>query len=275
MLELPEVLSRARELNAALVGKVVANVLPPSSPHKFCWYAGEPEAYAASLSGRAFCRAEGFGIYVEMDFGGVRLCVNDGVNMKLLAPGENRPAKHQLLIEYSDGSALAFSVAMYGGIFLHEGDYDNDYYLASRERVSPLSEAFTFEYFEALIASVKPASSVKALLATHQRIPGLGNGVLQDILLNARIHPKRKASGLSAEEKQALYTAVRETLAAMAASGGRDTERDIYGNPGGYRTLMSKNTLVSGCPVCHNPVSKETYMGGAVYTCAVCQPLTK
>lgn|GEM_PF-2077218 len=30
----------------------------------------------------------------------------------------------------------------------------------------------------------------KAFLATEQRIPGLGNGVLQDILWTARIHPK-------------------------------------------------------------------------------------
>jgi formamidopyrimidine-DNA glycosylase len=42
--------------------------------------------------------------------------------------------------------------------------------------------------------------SAKAFLATEQRIPGLGNGVLQDILFTAGIHPKRKMAAISEEE---------------------------------------------------------------------------
>ena len=45
MLELPEVLSRVRELNENIVGKMVKSVIPPSSPHKFCWFNGEVESY--------------------------------------------------------------------------------------------------------------------------------------------------------------------------------------------------------------------------------------
>jgi len=273
MLELPEVLSRARELNAALSGKTIANVLPPSSPHKFCWYTGEPDAYAAKLNGRSFQGAEGFGIYVEMNFGGVFLCINDGVNLRLLGADEKRPAKYQLLIEFTDQTALAFSVAMYGGICLHEGNWDNEYWRASRERISPMSEAFTFEYFESLIASVKPNTSAKALLATQQRIPGLGNGVLQDILFNARIHPKRKVSTLTPDENVALYNSIRSILSEMTAQGGRDTEKTIHGQPGSYKTRMSKNTLPHGCPRCGGEIRKENYMGGAIYYCTHCQPL--
>lgn len=273
MLELPEVLSRARELNAALSGKTVANALPPSSPHKFCWFTVPLEELADRLTGRAFQSAEGFGIYVEMNFGGERLCINDGVNLRLLSPDEKRPAKYQLLIEFTDQTALAFSVAMYGGICLHEGDWDNEYYRLSRERVSPLCDAFTPEYFDALIASVKPNASAKALLATQQRIPGLGNGTLQDILWRARIHPKRKVSSLNQEEKLSLYESIRTTLSEMTNQNGRDTERGICGNPGGYKTRMSKNTLFASCPSCGNQIRKESYMGGAIYFCPTCQSL--
>ena len=55
--------------------------------------------------------------------------------------------------------------------------------------------------------------------------------------------------------------------------GGRDTEKDLLGNAGGYRTLMSRNTLGRGCPVCGQEVVKEAYLGGTVYYCPVCQPL--
>ena len=273
MLELPEILSRAWELNAELKGKTVTNVLPPSSPHKFCWFTTPLEDCAAELNGLTFQRAEGFGIYLELNFGGTFLCVNDGVNLRLLTGGEKRPAKYQLLIEFIDGTALAFSVSMYGGICLHHGDWDNEYYLTSRRCISPLSDAFTLEYFNSLIASVKPTASIKALLATQQRIPGLGNGTLQDILLNARIHPKRKVSTLTPTEKIILHAAVRSTLSAMTRQGGRDTEKTIYGRPGRYKTLMSKNTLSTGCPHCGNSICKETYMGGAIYYCEHCQPM--
>ena len=66
---------------------------------------------------------------------------------------------------------------------------------------------------------------------------------------------------------------IRSILADMTAQGGRDTEKTIHGHPGGYKTLMSKNALPHGCPVCGSEIRKETYMGGAVYYCENCQPL--
>lgn len=46
-------------------------------------------------------------------------------------------------------------------------------------------------------------------------------------------------------------------------------------HPGSYRVKLSKNTLDSGCPRCGGQLVKETYLGGAVYNCPSCQPLTK
>jgi formamidopyrimidine-DNA glycosylase len=87
--------------------------------------------------------------------------------------------------------------------------------------------------------------SAKAFLATEQRIPGLGNGVLQDILWYANIHPKRKISTLSAEQKHKLFRSVKTILAEMTELGGRDTERDLFGCNGGYITRLSKKTVGS------------------------------
>ncbi|MPN41800.1 Formamidopyrimidine-DNA glycosylase [bioreactor metagenome] len=62
--------------------------------------------------------------------------------------------------------------------------------------------------------------SVKALLATEQRIPGLGNGSLQDILFNARIHPKKKVTTLTDNEKEQLFYSIKATLQEMVDKGG-------------------------------------------------------
>jgi formamidopyrimidine-DNA glycosylase len=59
----------------------------------------------------------------------------------------------------------------------------------------------------------------------------------------------------------------------MTEQGGRDTERDLFGQPGGYRTILSKNTVGTGCPACGTMIGKEPYLGGAIYYCEICQPL--
>ncbi len=72
-------------------------------------------------------------------------------------------------------------------------------------------------YFQTLLDDSKAELSAKAFLATTQRIPGLGNGVLQDILFNACIHPKRKMSTLSVTELDDVYTSVKNTLKVMTS----------------------------------------------------------
>ena len=115
--------------------------------------------------------------------------------------------------------------------------------------------------------------SAKAFLATDQHFPGIGNGVIQDILFNAKINPRTQISTLTDKEKDSLYSCTVETLSKMEKSGGRNTEVDIYGKNGTYKTLMSKETYSKPCPICCSSIVKETYLGGSVYYCPNCQPL--
>jgi formamidopyrimidine-DNA glycosylase len=114
---------------------------------------------------------------------------------------------------------------------------------------------------------------MKAFLATEQRIPGFGNGVLQDTLFKARLNPKRKLCDLDDEGRARLFAVLKAVLQEMTDRGGRDTETDLYGDPGGYTTLMSRNTVGKPCPSCRQPIKKSSYMGGAVYFCPECQPV--
>lgn len=272
MIELPEALTLASQLEEEVVGKTVARVNPPTKPHKFCWFSGYPNDYEVIIRDCEVRSAEGFGSYAEIAFSsGARLCVNDGVNMRYLPAGD-APKDYQLLIAFTDGTALVFTVAMYGSIILHSGDNENEYYLKSRSAVSPFSPEFE-AYYRKLLSESKPTLSAKAFLATGQRFPGIGNGVLQDILFASHINPKRKIGTLSDGEKKTLRSCVTSVLREMTDLGGRDTEKDLFGRPGGYQTKMSKNTLSSGCHICGGPVIKEAYLGGSVYYCPVCQPL--
>ncbi|MEG2071204.1 MAG: zinc finger domain-containing protein, partial [Bacteroidales bacterium] len=162
---------------------------------------------------------------------------------------------------------------MYGGIYVFRGALDNKYRTLSLEKISPLSNDFDEIYFARLIEAEKKNISIKALLATEQRIPGLGNGVLQDILFNAGVHPKRKICSLTDIEQLNLFQSIKNTLSAMTAGGGRDTETDFFGNKGKYTSLLSKNTYEKPCPRCGSAIRKESYMGGSIYYCTDCQKL--
>lgn len=249
-------------------------VLPPVKEHKFCWFNGDAADYEKQIKGSKITNTDCFGFFVEIAFeNGKKLCVNDGVNIRIASAGST-PKNYQLLIEFDDGSMLVFTVAMYGGIFLHNGAYENEYYLKSKAYVSPFSPEFAKLYSDTLNVC-KPTLSAKAFLATEQRFPGIGNGVLQDILFTAGIHPKRKLETLNNEERITLLESTISVLREMTDKGGRDTEKDIYGLPGGYRTKMSKNTFTDSCPVCGEAITKEAYLGGSVYYCPYCQQFKK
>jgi formamidopyrimidine-DNA glycosylase len=275
MIEIPESVTLAAQLKDTVGGKKIKRVIAAQSPHKFAWYTGDPQAYPALLTGKTIQDAYGFGSNVEFKAGDAYVAVSEGASWRYYEDLQDLPKKHQLLLEFADATALCLTVRMYGGILcFKQGGVDNDYYLIAKEKPSPLSDEFDWDYFEELLSPPEmEKQSAKAFLATEQRIPGLGNGTLQDILFNARVHPKRKVGTLSAAEKRAVFDSVKATLAQMTARGGRDTEKDLFGRPGGYATKCSKHTVGQPCAVCGTPIVKQSYMGGSVYFCPTCQPL--
>jgi formamidopyrimidine-DNA glycosylase len=276
MIEIPEAVNLARQLTETIKDKKIVQVTAGFSPHKFAWHHGDPADYDNRLRGKTIGTAVSHGGLAEISIDDGKLLFGDGVALRFHEKDEKRPSRHQLLIEFEGGTAVSASVQMYGGLWcFREGDFDNPYYEVAKSRPSPLSGEFNREYFDALMnISDAQKLSAKAFLATEQRIPGLGNGVLQDILLNAGIHPKRRLASLTNGEKSSLFISVKSTLREMADQGGRDTEKDLFGKPGGYITKLSKNTLSSPCPVCSGTIIKQAYMGGSIYFCAGCQKLS-
>jgi len=273
MIELPESRNLSRQLNDTIKGKKVLNVATNKSPHKFAWFRGNPAEYHELLAGKTISGSAAFGGMAELYAGSMRLVFSDGINLRYIETGGKIPDKHQLLIEFDDFSSLACSVQMYGALLLLGDEETERYNEYARQKINPLSDEFDEACFRSLYIGSDSKLSVKAFLATNQRIPGLGNGVLQDILFNAGIHPKRKMGTLSDTGFNSLYHSVKSTLSDMTAKGGRDTEKDIFGRDGGYMTLMSNKTKDLPCPVCGNGITREAYMGGNIYFCPKCQPI--
>jgi formamidopyrimidine-DNA glycosylase len=275
MLELPEAMVVVEQINQTLKGKRIMNVNANQFPHKFAWFNGDPQNYHNLLTNKIIEKAAAYGGMVEITAGDAKILLGDGVNLRFYATGEKLPDKHQLQVEFDDFSSLIGSVQMYGGLWAFpDGEFNNPYYLVAKGKIPPFSEQFNYDYFISLLKDQKlklKSLSAKAFLATEQRIPGLGNGVLQDILWTAKIHPKRKMVTVSDEELHNMFKALKSVLSEMMLKGGRDTERDLFGCPGGYKTILSKNTVDKPCPNCGTTIIKEAFLGGSIYYCKGCQ----
>lgn len=274
LIELPESATIARQLNETVRGRTIKRVAANASPHKFAFYNGDPADYGSLLTGQMIGDSFSIGGMVEITAGSRRIVIGEGSNLRYYADVGKTPSKHQLLLELDDGSVLVCTVQMYGSVLAFTaGEYDNKYYLGAREKPQPLTDAFDKTYFNTLRAMSSDKLPAKAFLATEQRIPGLGNGVLQDILFHTGIHPKRKMGSLSEKEFDGMFGALKDTLAEMTKLDGRDTEKDLFGSAGRYKTILSSHTAGKPCPVCGSEIQKAAYMGGTVYWCPACQPL--
>lgn len=275
MLELPEALVLAGQINERARGRRVVRAEAGGTPHRFAFFQREPAWYPRLLEGRRLEEAQAYGGRVELRLEDSRLDLSDGVNLRWLAPGARRPDRRQLLLELDDGAALVASVQMYGALLAFPAGAidDNFYYRVAREKPSPLSGDFDESYFGGLWAQARPGLSAKAFLAAEQRIPGLGNGCLQDVLFRAGVHPKRRLETLRETERTRLFHSVKNTLREMADQGGRDTEKDLMGQSGGYQTYLSAKTWRGACPFCGGAIIRQAYLGGNVYFCIRCQPL--
>jgi len=280
MIELPETHVLAKQINEALVGKTIREVRANAHPHSFAWFSiDDPSAYHPMLAGKKITGANPGTGYT---CGGNTEILCEDMALVISTPikyheiGEKLPKSHQLLLVFDDDSHLTCTVQMWGAMFCYaisdiEGDKMPGHFGNAR-KPDPLSDAFDEAYFEALRRDCKPSLSAKAFLATEQRIPGLGNGVLQDILFNAAVHPKRKLETLDDEDMTKLFSSVKLTLKEMKDGSGRDTEKDLFNQNGDYQTILSKNTLAYPCRVCGSNLIRQAFLGGNIYFCPTCQP---
>lgn len=274
MIELPESYVLMDQIISEVRGKKIIRAAADHTPHAFARYTGDPAEYNEKLAGKTITGADIYSGNLRIRAGDMILILTTPVRFH--KKGEKLPEKHQLYLEFEDASSITCTVQMWGCMYCFQEKDANGIPETHviKKTPTPLEDSFDEGFFKSLLQNKKLSSlPAKAFLATEQRIPGLGNGTAQDILFTARIHPKRKMSTLSDPELNVLFKAVKSVLSDMRNNGGRDTEYDLYGRKGGYRTILSKNTVNKPCPICSTLIKKESYLGGSIYFCEQCQKL--
>ncbi len=182
--------------------------------------------------------------------------------------------KFHLRVDFSDGTVLTVRLTSMGVIQVLKDDELERSYVYKRDfdstKLSPTDEEFTFERFSKRMADHN--KMLKSVLVGKEAIlVGISNSTFQDILYRARLHPKRKASELNAEEKRSLYDAIRLVLKERIRLKGKDKFHDLHGKQGSYTPAMGPNMKQQTCPECGTSIEKLSLGGGHVYLCPKCQ----
>lgn len=275
MFELPEYTTLARQMNATLVGKSIRRGTLGNSPHKFVWYNRAYEEFEGLTRGKRLGPARVRGRWLTLDLEpGYRLLLGEcGGRVLYHAPVASLPEKYHLLLTFTDDSALTATTAMWGAMELYEAGLELERQYIKDMRTTPVDPEFTLDYFTALIDELLQGEkrSVKSLLTQDQLIPGLGNAIAQDIMFQARLHPRHSLADLTPGQRSDLFAAIVDTVREVTEKGGRNDEVDLFGKPGGYVRIMDSRAAGKRCPECGRTVEKIQYLGGACYFCPKCQ----
>jgi len=276
MIELPEALTIARQMNDELKGKKIESGNRGNSPHKFAFYNREPEEYEEILAGKIVGEVKGDGNWIsaplEPGFKLVLGCMGGRIlyhDFRNYQNEDTLPKKYHLMLCFEDQTYLTVTIQMWGFIKLVEESETVSFHTT----LTPMSDEFTYGRFKQLLEDYeeRDKKSIKYFMISGPGILGIGNSYLQDILFRAKIHPKRLVADIDGRESRGLYDAIRETMKEAIELGGRYDERDLYNNPGGYKRILDSKARGNPCPECGTPIEKIQYLGGASYFCPNCQ----
>ncbi len=274
MPELPEVETVRRQLEPVLVGRRFERVEidDPRLVRPF-----EPAAVAAELEGERVAEVDRRGKYLIFRFESgrvllVHLRMTGSFRHRRSGVGKDDPHR-RAVVRLDDGSDVAYRDVRRFGTWLLVEPEELEPYLADRLGEEPLVAGFTPARLARRLAGRR--TPIKAALLDQRTLAGLGNIYVDEALWGARLHPKRPAGELDANDVRRLHGAIRRVLQTAIERRG-STLRD-YSTPRGRRGSMQRAFKVYGrtnepCDRCGTPIEKTRTGGRGTWYCPHCQP---
>ena len=111
---------------------------------------------------------------------------------------------------------------------------------------------------------------IKGILTRAAFVAGIGNAYADEILWQARLHPYRKRTALTADEIGALHQAMRQTLLDSTELVRREMGDDVHLKPRDFFAVHMRGG--QPCPRCGPPISEITANQRITSFCRTCQP---
>ncbi|MCW3982025.1 MAG: Fpg/Nei family DNA glycosylase [Candidatus Bathyarchaeota archaeon] len=271
-MELPELTVLSQQMDRETSGKQVSEV-EVSNPKCL----NIPLAqFKGSIIGKTILSVESKGKWLLFRLSSSNtLLFNPGMGADVVhyGKGERLPEKYHVRFALDNDAGFTIRVWWFCYLHLLPNDRLNQHKLTARLGIDPLDEKFTLNEFKRLLAGKR--GNIKYFLLDQKNIAGIGNVYVQDMLFNAKVHPKRRIPSFSNVEIEALHKSMRSALRESIKRGGLEHERDFYGTRGAYGMAQFRVAYKPGepCPNCQTEIQKIKTGSTSSYICPVCQPL--
>jgi formamidopyrimidine-DNA glycosylase len=274
MPELPEVETLKQHLRELVVGSLIMQVeiLDPGLVEHPSTEEFERELEGDWISG---ARRRAKHLIVEFDSGNFLVFQLKIGGQLLLVPPVEEPKTALMLVLHLDGDRR---------LFLRDETRFTRVRLLNTEELEarlstlgpePLEDVFKrngVEYLQETLSLRR--AQIKPLLLDQKVVSGIGNIYVDEILYDARLHPRRKANTLSGEEWERLHAAIIENLASGVEHRGTTVRlyKDVLNRPGehqNYLRVFEKHG--KPCPGCEGKVVREKVGGRPTHFCPSCQ----
>lgn len=271
MPELPEVETLKNDLREFVVGAEIeraevldGRLVEAPSQEEFIW-----RLEGVRITG---ARRRAKHLIVELDSGDVLVFQLKIGGQLLLVPPVEEPTSALMLLLHLDGGRRLFlrdQTEFSRARLLNQDELEQRLADLGPE---PFSEEFTVDYLREKIGSRR--AQIKALLLDQKVVSGIGNIYVDEILFDARLHPRRKANTLSEEEWERLHAAIRQNLAAGIEHRGTTVRlyRDVLNRPGDHQNYLRVfEREGQECAGCGGKVVRAKVAGRGTYFCPACQ----
>jgi formamidopyrimidine-DNA glycosylase len=268
MPELPEIASRAAEMQADLTGKQIAGieVVQPKCLNV------PVEVFTTALTGAVIEAVSHYGKWIQVRTNCGYLLLNLGMGGELLLTDrQHLPEKRRLIFDFSDGSSLAINFWWFG--YAHFAALDG---LAGHEMTAKLGpNALDLSADDLRERMRGQRGRLKTWLLDQTNLAGIGNAYIHDILFLAGLHPLRALNTLTDAEIDRLADGIQRGLRPSLEKGGAFYELNLRGQKGGFTVddILIGYREGQPCPVCATPIAKLKTGSTTSFVCPHCQPL--
>lgn len=203
MPELPEVETIKRELEKAVLGKKITEVIV-NNPYVI--KQPKKEEFVKGLKNTTIKHILRKGKLLIMELSsGKSLAIHLKMTGQLVYPGNGKISR--VSFRLSDGRMLDFNDRRLFGELRLLDDWGS---LKFVKELGPEPFDLTVGKFKEMLSAKK--TKIKPLLMDQTFISGVGNLYAAESLFRAKIHPERAAVSLSEKEKEALFKEIKDTL---------------------------------------------------------------
>jgi formamidopyrimidine-DNA glycosylase len=219
-----------------------------------------PQGLGRALRGRRLARPERHGKWLLVPTEGATLLVHFGMTGELrwTSGSKSRHPHDRVVLDLEGGELRYRNMRKFGGVWLGRTARDAWRIMG---RPGPDALAVDRDAFLELLAGRRGA--IKPALMDQKLIAGIGNELSDEILWQARLHPRRAIPNLATREQDQLFDALHDVLRESVRRGR------IPRRPGWLTAVRAERD--PACPRCGSRLERARVGGRTAYWCPRCQ----